>query len=136
MWSLDAKESKNVRVDKGPAPRAGPIFQTIIEEVQVKHEPTVIDWLDDLELSHDRHMMLLQIDPEHLDDPPPLLIEEYDSSQELDDLSPGGNIRLYPEDLPRLIAWLEKWLQAYRECAEEDGSKTWDLPDSSVGSST
>ena len=62
----------------------------------MKPEPTVIDWLDNLELSHDRHLMLCQVDPEHLDDPPPLLLEEYDSSQELDDLSPGaacGSIR-------------------------------------------
>ena len=101
----------------------------------MRPEPTVIDWMDDLELSHDRHLMLLQIHREHPDDPP-LLIEEYDSSQELDDLSHGGNIRLYPDDLPRLIAWLEEWLRAYRKCVEEDGSKTWDLPDSSVGSST
>ena len=75
-------------------------------EGQMRPEPMVIDWMDDLELSHDRHLMLLQIDREHPDDPP-LLIEEYDSSQELDDLSHGGNVRLYPEDLPRLIAWLE-----------------------------
>ena len=92
-------------------------------EAQVKPEPTVIDWVDNLELSHDRHLMLLWIDREHPDDPP-LLLEEYDSSQELDDLSHGGNIRLYPEDLPRLIAWLEQWAQAYPKCAEEDKSKS------------
>ncbi len=88
----------------------------------MRPEPTVIDWLDNLELSHDRHLMLLQIDREHPDDPP-LLIEEYDSSQELDDLSPGGNMRLYPEDLPRIIAWLEQWLQATRNSAltQRDG---------------
>ena len=73
----------------------------------MRPKPKVFDWLDTLELSHDRHLMLLWIDREHPDDPP-LLLEEYDSSQELDDLSHGGNIRLYPEDLPRLIAWLEQ----------------------------
>ena len=90
----------------------------------MRPEPTASDWLDNLELSHDRLLMLCQVDPEHLDDPPRLLLEKYDSSQELDDLSPGGSMWLYPEDLPRLIAWLEKWLQAFRECAEEDKSKS------------
>ena len=90
----------------------------------MKPEPTVIDWLDDVELSHDRHLMLLQMDPVPLGDPPRLLLEDYDSFQELDDLNPGGSMWVYPEDLPRLIAWLEHWSQGFRECAKEDGSKS------------
>ena len=90
----------------------------------MRPKPKVFDWLDTLELSHDRHLMLLQIDPVPLGDPPRLLLEDYDSSQELDDLSPGGSIWVYPEDLPRLFAWLETWVRAYRQCGEEDKSKS------------
>ena len=90
----------------------------------MRPKPKVVDWMDTLELSHDRHLMFCHLEREHPDDPPRLLLEDYDSSQELDDLSPGGSIWVYPEDLQRLFAWLETWVRAYQQCGEEDKSKS------------
>ena len=90
----------------------------------MRPKPKVSDCLDSLELSNDRHLMFCYLEREHPDDPPRVLLEDYDSSQKLEDLSPGGSIWVYPEDLPRLVAWLESWLQAFRECAKEVGSKS------------
>jgi len=90
----------------------------------MRPEPGAFDELDCFELSHDRFLMLYQVDPNHVDNLPRLLIEEYDSFQELEDLSPGGSIWVHPEDLPKLIGWLEGLLQAFRECAKEDRSKS------------
>jgi len=90
----------------------------------MRPKPKVSDWLDTLELSNDRHLMFCWLEREHPDDPPRVLLEDYDSSQELEDLSPGGSIWVSREDLPRLVAWLESWLQAFRRCAEEDKSKS------------
>ena len=90
----------------------------------MRPEPTALDWLDHLELSHDRFLMLFQVDSDNLDDPPKLLLEEFDSWRDFENCKAGGSVWLFPEDLPRLIAWLEKWLRAYQECAEEDKSKS------------
>ncbi len=65
----------------------------------MRPEPTAPDWLDNLELSHDRLLMLFQVDPGNLDEPPKLLLEEFDSTRDLDNLEPGGAVWLYPEDL-------------------------------------
>ena len=99
------------------------IFQTIIEEVQVKPEPTVFDWLDNLELSHDRLLLLFQINPENLDDPPRLLLEEFDSSRDAENGEAGGSVWLYPEDVSRVIEWLQQSLKSFRRCKELDARK-------------
>ena len=86
--------------------------------------PAAHDWMDNLELSHGRLLMLFQVEADNLDDPPKLLLEEFDSPQAVDDLGPGGSVWLYPEDIPRLISWLEERLQSFRNCARIDREKS------------
>ena len=94
-------------------------------EGQVRPEPTAYDWADNLELSHDRLLTLYQVDPDHcFHEPPKLLLEEFDSTRDLDNLEPGGSVWLYPEDLPRVIEWLQRWLEAFRDCKESDSRKS------------
>lgn len=83
--------------------------------------PDVYDWLDNLELSHGQLLMLFQVNPDRLDDPPRLRLQELDEPET--DLDSGEGMWLYPEDVPKLIAWLEEWLQRFRECAKIDREK-------------
>lgn len=76
--------------------------------------------MDNLELSHGRLLMLLWISSDHIEQPPRLVIEEYESPEVFDNVEPGANLWLHPEDIPRLITWLEWWLQAFRESAKSD----------------
>ena len=85
--------------------------------------PSIDDWLDNLEVSHGRMLMLLWINSDHIECPPRLVIEEYDTPEAFDNVEPGGNVWLYPEDIPRVIAWLERWLQLLQECAKSDKEK-------------
>jgi hypothetical protein len=65
----------------------------------MRPEPTATDWQDNLELSHDRLLMLFQVDPGNLDEPPKLLLEEFDGTRNLDNLEPGGSVWLYPKEV-------------------------------------
>jgi len=90
----------------------------------MRPEPTATDWQDNLELSHDRLLMLFQVDPGNLDEPPQLLLEEFDSSRDAENGEAGGSVWLYPEDLSRVIEWLQRWLEAFRDCKESDSRKS------------
>ena len=89
----------------------------------MRPEPTASDWLDNLELSHDRLLMLFQVDPDNLNEPPKLLLEEFDSSRDVDNCEPGGSVWLYPEDVSRVIEWLQQLLKGFRVCKESDARK-------------
>ena len=80
--------------------------------------------LDHLELSHDRLLMLFQIDPENFDDPPRLLLEEFDSSRDAENGEAGGSVWLYPEDVWRVIEWLQQSLKSFLRCKELDARKS------------
>ncbi len=90
----------------------------------MRPEPTASDWLDNLELSHDRLLMLFQIEPDNLNEPPKLLLEEFDNSRDVDNLEPGGSVWLYPEDLSRVIEWLQQLLKNFRIGKESDAKKS------------
>ena len=107
----------------------------------MRPEPTASDWLDNLELSHDRLLMLFQVDPDDLNDPPKLLLEEFNSSRELENCESGGSVWLYPEDVSRVIKWLQQVLTNFRHGKEWDARKSpapyWgDLDGSEEGQET
>ena len=79
--------------------------------------------LDDLDLSHDRLLMLFQVDADNLDDPPRLVLEEFDSTRDAENGEAGGSVWLYPEDVSRVIEWLQLWLKLFRHCEELDARK-------------
>ncbi len=89
----------------------------------MKPEPTASDLLDTLELSHNRFLMLFQVDPDSLDDPPPLLLQGFDSSLDVEDCDSGGSVWFHPEDLPKVIEWLQQSLEKFRRCRELDASR-------------
>ena len=92
-------------------------------EEHVIRAPTAADWLDNLELSHDRILMLSQVDPNSIDYPPRLWLEQWDCSRDVDDYEPGESVWLYPEDIPALIRWLTEWLALFQGCRDSDASK-------------
>ncbi len=89
----------------------------------MRPEPGASDWLDYLELSHDRFLWVFQVDPDNLNDPPKLLLEEFDSSRDAENGEAGGSVWLYPEDVSRVIEWLQQLLKNFRHCKELDARK-------------
>ena len=91
----------------------------------MRPEPTLYDWLDWLDLSHDRVLTIYQTnDPDCLNNPPKILLEEFDGSDAFERMKAGGSIWIYPEDLPTIIRWLQKWLEAFRGCSALDAQRT------------
>ena len=64
-----------------------------------------------------------KVDPDDLNDPPKLLLEEFNSSRELENCESGGSVWLYPEDVSRVIKWLQQLLENFRDCKESDARK-------------
>ena len=84
--------------------------------------PTRTEFEDWVELADGRIWMLGFEKTDCSENIPRLFLEQYTSDDLWADLQEDGRVWLLPEDMPRVIEMLAKWLDLYRECASDDST--------------
>ncbi len=84
--------------------------------------PTRTEFEDFVDLADGRIWMLCFEQTDSSENIPRLFLEQYADMYALEDLQEDGRLWLLPEDMPRVIEMLAKWLDVYRRCAREDSS--------------